>query len=219
MSELLSLDDKIDLVIPRGSYDLVRSIQEQTAGRIPVLGHSEGVCSVYVDRFADINKTLKIGLCLFIECCLLLLFTVVIVYCLLVVDSKCNYPSACNSMENLLIHRDIIGGELFQRLIAVLRDNQVPYHINASVLLLYVVVIIIIVIVVLLQVQFNPGPKLSKVLPYPQKGVASLHNEYGDLQCTVELVNNVQEAIDIINTYGSHHTDTIITEDGRRSGR
>ena len=58
---MLSLDNKIDLVIPRGSYELVRSIQEQAGGRIPVLGHDEGICNVYVDRFADIEKTLKIG--------------------------------------------------------------------------------------------------------------------------------------------------------------
>ena len=61
MSELLSLEDKIDLVIPRGSYELVRSIQEQAAGKVPVLGHDEGVCNVYIDRYADIEKTLKIG--------------------------------------------------------------------------------------------------------------------------------------------------------------
>lgn len=61
MSELLSLDDKIDLVIPRGSYELVRSIQSQANGRIPVLGHDEGVCTVYVDRYADLEKTLRIG--------------------------------------------------------------------------------------------------------------------------------------------------------------
>ena len=61
---------------------------------------------------------------------------------------------------------------------------------------------------------FHAGPKLATVLPYPSTGVSSLHTEYGDLQCTVELVNNLQEAIDIINTYGSGHTDAVVTEDG-----
>ena len=61
MSELLSLEGKIDLVIPRGSGDLVRSIQQQAGGRMPVLGHSEGVCTVYVDTQADLRKALKIG--------------------------------------------------------------------------------------------------------------------------------------------------------------
>lgn len=62
---------------------------------------------------------------------------------------------------------------------------------------------------------FHPGPKLATVLPYPRTSVSSLHKEYSDLECTVEVVNNVQEAIDLINTYGSAHTDAIVTEDGQ----
>ena len=61
MSELLSLPEKIDLVIPRGSNELVRSIQKEVNGQIPVLGHSEGICSVYVDRLANLDKAIKIG--------------------------------------------------------------------------------------------------------------------------------------------------------------
>lgn len=60
MSDLLQLNNYIDLVIPRGSKELVQDIQKQTKG-IPVLGHSEGICHVYVDQDADHQKALKIG--------------------------------------------------------------------------------------------------------------------------------------------------------------
>lgn len=61
VGELLSLDKKIDLVIPRGGNSLVRSIMEQAQGRVPVLGHADGVCHVYIDRDADIEKAKRVG--------------------------------------------------------------------------------------------------------------------------------------------------------------
>ena len=81
ISDLLALDDLIDLVIPRGSGAMVRHIQSNT--RIPVLGHADGVCHVLVDVDAEPAMARR-----------------------LVIDSKCDYPAACNAMETVLIHRD-----------------------------------------------------------------------------------------------------------------
>lgn len=79
---LLRLDGMVDLIIPRGSNDLVRFIQDNT--RIPVLGHADGICHLYIDSAADLDKALRIA-----------------------IDSKCQYPAACNAIETLLLHKDI----------------------------------------------------------------------------------------------------------------
>ena len=83
VADLLSLDDVIDLVIPRGGNALVAYIKAHT--KIPVLGHADGVCHVYVDSSADSESTSKI-----------------------VVDAKTDYPSACNAMETMLLHADTL---------------------------------------------------------------------------------------------------------------
>lgn len=84
VNEMLKLDDYINLIIPRGSNEFVKYIQDNT--RIPVLGHSSGICHVYVDNEADIQKALDVCY-----------------------DSKVQYPAVCNAMETLLVHREIAG--------------------------------------------------------------------------------------------------------------
>jgi glutamate-5-semialdehyde dehydrogenase len=79
---LLKLDQYVDLIVPRGSNAFVRFVQDNT--RIPVLGHADGICHLYVDRAADIAKAVEIA-----------------------VDAKTHYPAACNAIETLLIHQAI----------------------------------------------------------------------------------------------------------------
>nr|CAD7265137.1 unnamed protein product [Timema shepardi] len=168
ISDLLSMEHHIDLIIPRGSSELVRSIQEQSQ-HIPVLGHAEGICHVYVDNSADLDKALKI-----------------------VRDSKCDYPAACNAMETLLLHEDLVkgGASFFVDVCSMLKKEGVTIY---------------------------AGPNLSQQLTFGPPPAKSLRTEYSSLECTVEVVKNLQDAVNHIHTYGSSHTDVIVAEDPHKA--
>lgn len=157
VADMLALDNVIDLVIPRGSNALVSYIKANT--KIPVLGHADGVCHVYVDKSAPASAASKI-----------------------VVDAKTDYPSACNAMETLLLHKDTIENGVAAQTLMALR---------------------------VAKVKCLGGPKAMKagLCDTPAK---ELKCEYGDLTCMVEVVNNMDEAIDWIHAYGSGHTESIV---------
>lgn len=157
--ELLKLDDVIDLVIPRGSNKLVTQIKSST--KIPVLGHADGICHVYVDKSASKEMAKKV-----------------------VLDAKTDYPAACNAMETLLVHKDLVKSGTLHELIVELQIKGVKVF---------------------------GGPRASSQLNIPE--APSLHHEYSSLACTVEIVDDVNAAIDHIHNHGSAHTDSIITED------
>ena len=94
---MLTCDKYIDLIIPRGGNSLVKYIKENTS--IPVLGHADGICHIYVDEFADFEKAKNI-----------------------IVDAKTQYPSACNAVETLLIHENFSAKE---ELLEALMSNKI----------------------------------------------------------------------------------------------
>ncbi|KAK3231395.1 hypothetical protein Dsin_003325 [Dipteronia sinensis] len=157
--DLLKLDDVIDLVIPRGSNALVSQIKGST--KIPVLGHADGICHVYVDKSADMKMAKRI-----------------------VLDAKIDYPAACNAMETLLVHQDLVPTGGLNDLIVELRAEGVNIY---------------------------GGPRASSLLSLPV--ARSFHTEYNSTACTVEIVDDVYAAIDHIYEHGSAHTDCIVAED------
>ncbi|MBQ9245533.1 glutamate-5-semialdehyde dehydrogenase [bacterium] len=160
VKEMLCADEYINLIIPRGSNSLVKFIKENT--KIPVLGHADGICHIYIDKDADKNKITDI-----------------------VIDAKCQYPSACNAVETILIHTEI-KDIVLPKLLEKLKANNVK--INSDEII------------------------KNSYFQYIDNIVENWHKEYGDKIISLKIVNSVDEAIEHINTFGSGHTDCIITE-------
>jgi delta-1-pyrroline-5-carboxylate synthetase len=157
--DLLKLDDVIDIVIPRGSNKLVSEIKEST--KIPVLSHADGVCHVYVDKAANLDMAKQI-----------------------IVDAKTDYPAACNAMETLLVHEELVKSGGLDELILALQTAGVKLY---------------------------GGPKVTDLRNIPSAN--NLHYEYSSMACTLEIVKDVNAAIAHIHEHGSAHTDCIVTED------
>jgi glutamate-5-semialdehyde dehydrogenase len=160
VAKMLNLAEYIDLIIPRGGNQLVKYIQANT--KIPVLGHADGICHIYVDKFADLNKATKI-----------------------IIDSKIQYPSACNAVETVLIHQDLTDNYL-PKLIKKLQDVDVKIKIEPTYINIY-----------------------KNIEAATEE---DWQTEYSEKIVSIKVVEDVQEAICHINKYGSGHTDCIITE-------
>jgi glutamate-5-semialdehyde dehydrogenase len=165
VKEMLTRDTEIDLIIPRGSREFVAYVAEHS--RIPVLGHGEGICHVYVDRAADLEKAQAITL-----------------------DSKTQYPSACNAAETLLVH-EAVACEFLLEIIPHLRRRGVEVRGCPR------------------TVALAPGVVAASVDDWA--------TEYSDLVISIKVVKSFDEAVEHIHSYGSGHTESIVTEDRDRA--
>ena len=159
---LLKQERNIDLVIPRGSNALVQSVMNGT--RIPVIGHSDGICHCYVDASAHVDMAVKI-----------------------VRDAKTSYPSACNTLETLLVHASAAPA-LLQALPEAMPG--VIFHADPRALPL-----------------LGPGASVVAV------GPDDFNTEWGELQMSVAVVDSLDEAIAHITKHGSKHTEVVVSED------
>jgi len=157
---LLKLDGLVDLIIPRGSNALVRFIQDNT--RIPVLGHADGICHLYIDAAADLGEALRVA-----------------------IDSKTQYPAACNAIETLLLHQQIAGPFL---------GEAIPAFAAAGVELR------------------GDAPSMALGVSHAASD-DDWSTEYSDLILAVKVVEGVDGALEHIRRYGSRHTDAICTRD------
>ena len=163
---LLRLDGLVDLIIPRGSNELVRFIQDNT--RIPVLGHADGICHLYVDAAAEVEQAVRIA-----------------------IDSKTQYPAACNAIETLLVHESIAPAFL---------ASAVPAFQSAGVSL--------------------RGDERSRELGVSDAASdEDWRTEYLDLILSVRVVSSMDAALEHIRRHGSRHTEAIATTDERAAER
>lgn len=160
IDELLKCDESIDLLIPRGSNEFVQYIMANS--KIPVMGHADGICHVYIDQSADLDKALPI-----------------------IMDSKAQYVTACNTLETLLVHRDMA-----EELLPALGNSSYAGN-----------------------VELRGCDETINIINCNVATEEDFKTEYLDYILSIRIVNNLDEAIDHINKYGSHHTDCIVTED------
>lgn len=160
VSEMLKMDEYIDLIIPRGSNDFVKHIMDNS--RIAVLGHADGICHCYVHKDADLDLAVNV-----------------------VVDAKIQYVAACNATETLLVDQEI-AGDFLPRIKESFEKNNV---------------------------EIFGCEKTREYIDVNPASEDDWKTEYLDYKISIKVVNDIDEAIDHINTYGSGHTDSIMTKD------
>lgn len=166
VSEMLTMTDFIDVIVPRGGKGLVGLVQREA--RVPVFAHLEGIVHIYIDAAADPQKTLDV-----------------------VLNAKTRRTGICGAAECLLIHESLVD-TIGQGVIRALLDAGVEVRADTA-----------------LQ-------KIEGVTPASDEDWG---HEYLDMMIAAKVVSDVDDAIGHIRTYGSNHTDCVITEDDAVAAR
>ena len=162
---LMTARGLVDLLIPRGGADLIRSVVLEST--VPVIETGVGNCHVYVDAAADLDKALAIA-----------------------VNAKTHRPSVCNAAESLLVHR-AVAAEFLPKALAALAGEGVVLHTDAA------------------------AGSQAEAAGVAHDDVTDEHwaTEFHGLEMSVGVVEDLDAALDHIRTYGSGHTEAIVTED------
>ncbi len=189
--ELLKLDKYVDLIIPRGSNSFVQFVQQNTA--IPVLGHADGICHLYIDKAADIEKAVNIA-----------------------VDAKTHYPAACNAIETLLVHQEIASilpqvAEALQKLNVELRGDEKTQEILAN---------IVPATETDWETEYSDLILSIKVVDSLEDAIAHI-NEYGSKHTDAIVTQDIEAAenfLSLVNAAGVYHNCSTRFADGFRYG-
>ena len=173
VGELITMKDYVDIIVPRGGKGLIERISSES--RIPVLKHLDGVCHVYIDDMADVDKAIRIA-----------------------DNAKTQRYGTCNTMETLLVHKDI-AARVLPALAKIYLDKGVE-----------------------LRGDDAARAIAARMIPAAQMKPATEEDWYTEYLApilSVRIVDGVDQAIDHITVYGSRHTDAIVTEDITRARR
>jgi len=165
VGELITMPDYVDVIVPRGGKGLIERISRDA--RVTVIKHLDGICHVYIDDRADPDKAERIA-----------------------VNAKTHRYGTCNTMETLLVHKDIAGGVL-------------PVLANAY---------------AEKGVELRGCPRTRSIIPSAIEATEEdWSTEYLAPVLSIKVLDRMEDAITHINHYGSHHTDAIVTEDFSRA--
>jgi glutamate-5-semialdehyde dehydrogenase len=170
IGELIRMPQYVDVIVPRGGKGLIERLMREST--VPMIKHLDGICHVYIDDQADIEKALPVAF-----------------------NAKCHRYGTCNTMETLLVAREI-APEVLLRLAELYKTKEVELRADET--------------------------AHALLAGYPHLAHASAedwHTEYLDAILAVKVVDNLDEAIEHINTYSSKHTDAIVTENYSRALR
>jgi glutamate-5-semialdehyde dehydrogenase len=167
VGELLRMNEYVDIVVPRGGKGLIERVMQES--RIPMIKHLDGVCHVYIDDQADLDKAIRIA-----------------------DNAKTQRLGTCNTMETLLVARGI-AGDVLPKLAKIYRDKGI---------------------------ELRGDEAARKIVPDMKPATEEdWYTEYLAAILAVRVVDGLDQAMDHIATYGSQHTDAIVTEDEARAQR